>query len=45
VVALHDLQGPEELKDISHAEARALCSEIRNEIIETVATTGGHLGS
>ncbi len=45
MVALHDIRGPEDLKDISHAEARALCSEIRSEIIETVATTGGHLGS
>ena len=45
MVALHDLRGPEDLKDISHAEARALCSEIRGEIIDTVADTGGHLGS
>jgi 1-deoxy-D-xylulose-5-phosphate synthase len=45
MVALHDLRGPEDLKGISHAEARALCSEIRGEIIDTVATTGGHLGS
>ena len=45
MVALHDLRGPEDLKDISHAEARALCSEIRGEIIDTVAATGGHLGS
>ena len=45
MVTLHDLRGPEDLKGISHAEARALCSEIRSEIIDTVATTGGHLGS
>ena len=45
MVALHDLRGPEDLKDISHAEARALCSEIRGEIVDTVAATGGHLGS
>ncbi len=45
MVALRDIRGPEDLKDISHAEARALCSEIREEIIETVASTGGHLGS
>ncbi len=45
MVTLRDLRGPEDLKDISHAEARALCTEIRGEIIDTVATTGGHLGS
>ncbi len=45
MVTLQDLRGPEELKDISHAEARALCTEIRREIIDTVAATGGHLGS
>jgi 1-deoxy-D-xylulose-5-phosphate synthase len=45
VINLHDLRGPEDLKDISHAEARALCTQIRSEIIDTVADTGGHLGS
>jgi 1-deoxy-D-xylulose-5-phosphate synthase len=45
VVTLRGLRGPEELKGISHAEARSLCNEIRSEIVETVATTGGHLGS
>ena len=45
MVTLRDLRGPEELKDISHAEARALCAEIRREIVDTVASTGGHLGS
>ena len=45
MVRLRDLTGPEDLKDISHAEARALCTEIRECIIDTVAVTGGHLGS
>jgi 1-deoxy-D-xylulose-5-phosphate synthase len=45
VVRLADIRGPEDLKGISHAEARALCSEIREAIIDTVAETGGHLGS
>ncbi len=45
MVTLRDLRGPEDLKDISHGEARALCTEIRREIIDTVAATGGHLGS
>ena len=45
MVSLRDLQGPEDLKDISHVEARRLCTEIRSAIIDTVAMTGGHLGS
>jgi 1-deoxy-D-xylulose-5-phosphate synthase len=45
MVRLADLRGPEDLKDISHAEARALCTELREVIIDTVAVTGGHLGS
>ncbi len=45
MISLHDLRGPEDLKDITHAEARALCTEIRECIIDTVAVTGGHLGS
>ena len=45
MISLRDLRGPEDLKDISHAEARALCTEIRECIIDTVAVTGGHLGS
>jgi 1-deoxy-D-xylulose-5-phosphate synthase len=45
MTSLRDLRGPEDLKDITHAEARALCTEIRECIIDTVAVTGGHLGS
>ena len=45
MIALREVRGPEDLKDISHAEARGLCNEIRREIIDTVASTGGHLGS
>jgi 1-deoxy-D-xylulose-5-phosphate synthase len=45
MLSLRGIRGPEDLQDISHAEARSLCTEIRREIIDTVATTGGHLGS
>ncbi len=45
MVSLAELHGPDDLKGISHAEARALCTELRSAIIETVADTGGHLGS
>src|SRR3990170_6602335 len=43
--SLGELSGPADLKGISHTEARALCRELRAMIIETVALTGGHLGS
>lgn len=45
MIRLRDLRGPEDLKGISHAEARALCTELRECIVDTVAQTGGHLGS
>ena len=45
MAALRRLRGPEDLKALSHAQARALCAELRSTIIDTVAVTGGHLGS
>jgi 1-deoxy-D-xylulose-5-phosphate synthase len=39
------LRGPEVLRELDRSELRELCREIRSTIIETVATTGGHLGS
>jgi len=42
---LPGLRGPQDLRDLDQAELRQLCAEIRSTIIETVATTGGHLGS
>jgi 1-deoxy-D-xylulose-5-phosphate synthase len=42
---LPTLHGPEGLRELDQAELRSLCREIRATIIETVATTGGHLGS
>jgi len=42
---LPGLSGPAALRDLDDAELRQLCREIRTTIIETVATTGGHLGS
>lgn len=37
-------QGPV-LRDISDQEAQALCNELRRELIQDVARTGGHLAS
>jgi len=42
---LPGLRGPQDLRDLDRAELRQLCAEIRGTIIETVAITGGHLGS
>ena len=45
MTTLDDLRGPEELAGLSHSKARTLCTDLRTTIIETVAETGGHLGS
>ncbi|MBU0743326.1 1-deoxy-D-xylulose-5-phosphate synthase [bacterium] len=42
---LHNLTGPEDLAHLSPAQLEGLCGELRDEIISTVATTGGHLGA
>jgi 1-deoxy-D-xylulose-5-phosphate synthase len=39
------LNGPADLKNLSEADLARLAAEIRETIITTVATTGGHLGS
>jgi 1-deoxy-D-xylulose-5-phosphate synthase len=39
------LNGPADLKNLSEAQLAQLATEIRETIISTVATTGGHLGS
>jgi 1-deoxy-D-xylulose-5-phosphate synthase len=45
VPILPNLQGPADLRGLSGRQLDELASEIREEIISTVATTGGHLGS
>ena len=39
------LHGPGDLRGLSESQLATLASEIREAIIATVATTGGHLGS
>ena len=39
------LHGPGDLRGLSESQLATLASEIREAIISTVATTGGHLGS
>jgi 1-deoxy-D-xylulose-5-phosphate synthase len=42
---LPTLTGPADLRGLTEAQLEQLATEIRETIIETVATTGGHLGS
>ena len=42
---LASLNGPHDLKKLDEPQLRELCAEIRSAIIQTVAQTGGHLGS
>jgi 1-deoxy-D-xylulose-5-phosphate synthase len=45
VPILPTLTGPADLRDLTEAQLEELAAEIRETIITTVATTGGHLGS
>jgi 1-deoxy-D-xylulose-5-phosphate synthase len=45
VSILTDLQGPADLRGLSEVQLAKLAAEIRATIVETVARTGGHLGS
>ena len=45
VAILPTLRGPADLRDLTAAQLDRLAAEIRETIIATVATTGGHLGS
>jgi 1-deoxy-D-xylulose-5-phosphate synthase len=42
---LDDIHDPADLRSLSHAQLDQLAAEIRAFIVETVTTTGGHLGS
>ena len=42
---LSDLQGPADLRGLDEIQLAELAAEIRQNIVETVAVTGGHLGS
>jgi 1-deoxy-D-xylulose-5-phosphate synthase len=44
-VNLASIEGPDDLRPLSYKELDALSQEIREFIISTVTTTGGHLGS
>ena len=42
---LANISSPRDLRPLSERQLHGLCRELRTEIIGTVATTGGHLGS
>src|SRR3984957_7459614 len=42
---LQSIETPSDIKDLSQEQLRTLAEEIRSFIIESVTTTGGHLGS
>jgi 1-deoxy-D-xylulose-5-phosphate synthase len=42
---LQSIETPADIKDLSQKELQTLAQEIRSFIIESVTTTGGHLGS
>src|SRR5580698_8363616 len=42
---LQSIETPSDIKDLSQEELRTLADEMRSFIIESVTTTGGHLGS
>ncbi len=42
---LGEINSPQELKKLNEKELNVLCSEIREEIMSTVSTNGGHLAS
>lgn len=42
---LQNIKAPNDVKKIADAELPALCEELREKIIDTVADNGGHLAS
>jgi 1-deoxy-D-xylulose-5-phosphate synthase len=42
---LDRINSPADLKQLSESELEALATEIRDELVRTVSTTGGHLGA
>ena len=42
---LDNIKYPKDLKNLSDNELKTLCKELRNEVIDAVSVTGGHLGA
>lgn len=44
MIKLSEIKSPSDLKSLSHDELTSLSAEIRDYLVETITTTGGHLG-
>ena len=42
---LDNVKYPKDLKNFSDNELKTLCKELRNEVVDAVSVTGGHLGA
>ena len=42
---LNDINFPSDIKKLSHNELKTLAQEVREEMIDAVSETGGHLGA
>ena len=44
-ILLDSLSSTKDLKKLSTKELKSLCTELRDEVIDIVSKTGGHLGA
>ena len=42
---LDKVQYPKDLRNLSDEQLKTICKELRNEVIDAVSVTGGHLGA
>ena len=42
---LDNINKPEDIRNLKLAELKILAGEVRSEMVESVAQTGGHLGA
>ena len=42
---LHDINFPSDVKKLSQSKLKLLADEVREEMIDAVSETGGHLGA
>ena len=42
---LDKVKYPKDLKNFSDKQLKLICKELRNEVVDAVSVTGGHLGA
>ena len=42
---LDSIEDPSDLRSLSHEQLQLLATELRNDTVRTVSSTGGHLGA